>query len=85
MLHGEIKVNNREIGKWSAIRKEPVNPETAIFRYECRVHYRSEQGYLHDVQNFDVYHAYADGALVLTAKVLQAADRQHIQDLTYGR
>lgn len=83
MLHGEIKVNDGYIGKWSAVRKErtlalpdEVDPEhnSTYYRYDCHVEYFDMGGYL-KFGDFTVTHRYGDGPLMLTAKVLIHAQR----------
>lgn len=71
-LHGEVKVNHNTIGEWSAVRKEAV--ENSVHRYECVVEYRNIRGYLTKAE-FNVEHAYGDGALMLASKVLSEAPK----------
>lgn len=70
MLHGEIKVNHNEIAAWRAVRKENVGGDNHV--YKCTVAYRDMQGYLQEA-NFSVTHAFHEGALVLTSKVMAEA------------
>lgn len=72
-LHGEIKVNGHEIGRWNARRKE--HPPQEVNTYEVVVLY-SEPG---DVPGLDgrshtvrgeIQHNFGDGAVTLAAKVL---------------
>lgn len=71
MLHGEIKVNNVEIGRWTAVRKEEVGLDKAnpMYRYECHMDYRNSAGYPMEAA-FEVRHNYKDGAVLLASKVL---------------
>lgn len=76
MLHGEVKVNDGEIARWTAVRKERVDCGEArngeappFFRYECTLWYRNLAGYPMEAA-FDVTHRYGDGAVLLAHKVL---------------
>lgn len=72
MLHGEIKVNDGEIAKWRAVRKEELfNHSDAgkTFLYECHLEYRNRAGYPMEAA-FVVAHAFGDGAVILASKVL---------------
>lgn len=72
-LHGELKVNYNEIGKWSAVRAGRA--EDGDFIYRCRIEYRDEKGYPLE-RLFFIKHAYGDGAVALTAKVMLKADER---------
>ena len=68
-LHGGINVNQELIGWWTATRKEDTCPPHEVYRYECTVLING------DKHEFDVVHAYVDGALALAAAVLARAHR----------
>lgn len=76
MLHGEIKVNHNEIGRWTAVRKERYFGdgedqfyESDYFKYECHMDYRNGAGYPMEAA-FTVVHRFGDGAVLLASKVL---------------
>lgn len=67
MMHGEIKVNGAEIGRWSARRKQ--HPPQAVNDYEVGVVYFEPDGTSHS--KFGVIrHNYGDGALTLMAEIM---------------
>lgn len=68
-LHGEIKVNGNEIGKWEAVRVGKADDD---FIYRCRVEYTNTSGYGY-LRVFFVRHNYNDGALLLTSRVTERA------------
>lgn len=70
MLHGEIKVNHRVIGTWSAVRGEKFTDEPLRYSYDCYMTYENMAGYPMKAV-FQVIHAYGDGPIVLTGKVLE--------------
>lgn len=72
MLHGNIELNHNVIGNWRAVRKEAVG--NSVHRYRCVVEHRNIRGYLMKAE-FNVEHAYVDGALILASKVLAEAPR----------
>lgn len=66
VLHGEIKVNERAIGRWSAVNKGSAYPDGPD-AYLCNVDiYDSQRPLL----EFEVVHWRRDGAAVLASKVL---------------
>ena len=66
-LHGEIKVNNREIGRWSATRtSKEIN---RVNTYACEV--VTAKGKV----TFTTDHEHGEGALALTIKVLAHAQQ----------
>lgn len=72
MLHGEIKVNDNEIARWRAVRKEELfNHSEAgqTFLYECHLEYRNRAGYPMEAA-FVIAHTFSDGAIFLAQKVL---------------
>lgn len=78
-LHGDIRVNGAEIGRWHAIRVETGEDNL----YECAVSWTpiGESPIPHGgghfdhsrVETFMIYHRFEDGAVHLTAKILNAA------------
>lgn len=62
-LHGQVRVNGRLIGEWSAQRVETAEP----CAYECS-YFDGATGYV-----FRVQHEPTDGAPALAAKVLAEA------------
>lgn len=70
-LHGEIKVNNKVILGWSAVRKEMVAESDLgiTYRYACTIFPYRASSY-----RFDVEHRYEDGAQKLACKVLGGSE-----------
>lgn len=66
-LHGTIGVNGARIGDWVARRVSRAGGTDAdpVYRYECIVHFDGRI-----VWEGEIEHRYADGAVVLAAKVL---------------
>ncbi len=84
-LHGQIQVNGKTIGSWSAVRLVGSGPRVArggypkpddVFKYDCHTHQLPDPGgrgpVLHE---FIVEHRFGDGALVLASKLLAEAAR----------
>lgn len=67
-MHGDICVNDRIIGTWSARRRD-FNPGSGVAIYDC--HTRSTD---RNIQ-FEVVHTRSEGPLVLATKVLTEAQR----------
>lgn len=76
-LHGEIMVNDWEIGNWQAVRQaKHVYSLDEVHTYKCSV-FLKQKGVLRkaDVNHeFEVQHRFGDGALVLAEKVLAKAN-----------
>lgn len=65
-LHGEIKVNDRVIGSWSARRINPLTDDAdEMHEYEVAVNMIDE-----GLVTSKVTHFYADGEAILAAKAL---------------
>lgn len=69
MLHGDIRVNDVVVGKWTAVRK------TADLRdfneYHCTLEYRNMKGYMEYAEWDLIGHFNGNGALTLAARVLR--------------
>lgn len=65
-LHGDIRINGDLLGVWTARRLE--NPPKAVNDYECEILMTDGKG-----GKFEVRHKFAEGAIVLAAKVLNRA------------
>lgn len=68
-LHGEIKVNNIEIGSWWARRTDDVVIPNGVYEYECGARLLTEGREV----RFMHMHCYADGAFRLAADVQSRA------------
>jgi hypothetical protein len=68
MLHGDIKVNDKPIGHWSARRLRRFPAE--VNEYECEVEINGWS------REFHVSHRFSNGALALVTKVLVQADME---------
>lgn len=69
MLHGEIKVNGGQVGRWTARRL--VHPPQAFNDYECTLTYYDQQGYPMEAKWTLIGHHFGDGPVVLAARVLR--------------
>lgn len=67
MLHGEIKVNEKVIGVWVAVRM--VHPPQKVNPYRVEVSYQDPEGVVH-THSGQVHHEYGKGALELASEVL---------------
>lgn len=74
MLHGEIKVNHREVGYWQAVRLDGLKLTQQTSNYRCNVTRRLIHGGYQRC-DFNLTHRYDDGAAVLAAKVLTESER----------
>jgi hypothetical protein len=68
MLHGEIKVNGHEIGRWSA-RRLVHPPSPGANEYEIEVTYVDPEGREWGYRD-TLWHNFGDGAITLAAEVL---------------
>lgn len=68
MLHGDIKSNDHEIGRWKAVRAGSAGTD-GEFIYRCDIDFTYMNGYS-DVRRFFVLHSFRDGAAILASKVL---------------
>ena len=71
-LHGDVRVNGRQVGCWSARRTEPLANTHDLYTYECYAEFYDLDG-RQQRHTFKVQHVYAAGAMSLGAKVLDAA------------
>lgn len=74
MLHGEIKVNDKEIAYWQAVRQEPLQDERQVSTYKCVVAKKLIGGE-YRYATFTLTHRYDDGASMLTIRVLTESER----------
>lgn len=70
MLHGEVKVNDYEIAKWTAVNTTEVIDHDVV--YKCRVAGRDIQGYPYE-HSFTVLHKPSDGPPSLVRSIMQEA------------
>jgi len=80
MLHGNIAVNNRIIGKWTAVNKgKPVWLRDRVqgdqIIYECSIEMESWRGGIED-RDFYILHTPSRGALALSTSVLENGETQ---------
>jgi len=75
-LHGEVKINGTDIYEWSAVRQS--RRAYGLNEYEWTV-WRAGTD---ERWTGRLKHEYDDGALVLTAKVMRAAQRKMTKVLT---
>jgi hypothetical protein len=76
-LHGEIKVNDWEIGNWEAVRQtKHVYSIDEVHTYKCKVFLKQQHVLKRgDVSHeFEVRHRFGDGALVLAEIILRTAN-----------
>lgn len=91
MLHGEIKVNDYEIGHWKAVRVGAVLDSKGYavkdhYIYRCEVRHTDLRGYTRRTGPFLVHHRFSDGAIVLTSQVLAQAEHLFAEmDRHYGK
>jgi hypothetical protein len=72
-LHGEIKVNERTIGAWEAIRRS--KHIKTVNTYDVRVYYEEPDGTFHTRRTV-IAHNHGDGSLTLASEVLTWAAKQ---------
>jgi hypothetical protein len=72
-LHGEIKVNEKTLGSWEAIRRSKYIK--TVNTYDVRVDYTEPNGVRHTRRTV-IAHNYEDGALTLASEVLTWAAKQ---------
>lgn len=68
MLHGEIKVNDRVIGTWKAVRRSHDLRDAND--YDCHMTYENNRGYPMEGAWILYNHEFGAGAAVLAARVL---------------
>ena len=73
MLHGEVKVNHIEIGKWQAQNTGEKVKDFVVYR--CEAEWYTNTGYPFRTGPFLVHHKPNDGALVLASIVLAQAKK----------
>lgn len=71
MLHGEIKIGDTEVGRWTAarVRKIPATSGNNMHQYRCTYEILGMDGYKRRAE-FDVVHQEYDGAGVLAATLI---------------
>jgi hypothetical protein len=69
MLHGEIKINDKPIIVWEAVRQEDLKSKDQISNYEVMMRSTEDDDAM-IVTN--ISHRYSDGAAVLVGKIMEA-------------
>jgi len=75
MLYGDVFVNDRIVGVWTARRLTRVTDENAEYEYAVSVQLLSRNFEQQSVSG-TITHRFSDGALVLIAKIMTWADEQ---------
>jgi hypothetical protein len=83
MLHGEIKVNNHEIGEWTAVNLNEYPRQGEPSTYLVNVEYTPANGnkLVAQWETENVYNKHG-GALALVAKIMAEAP-DHLRQMTY--
>lgn len=71
MLHFDLKINDRKIGRVEAVRREEKIPGDGICTYDVKVYrYRTESWYPEREYGFVVKHIRDEGVFELVAKIM---------------